>query len=69
MPLLYKLAFRRTKMVFYKEGPICFHQFLNCLLKIVHHIYLIQENQVRVVNLMLLLLRRKMYARTFWVLF
>ena len=69
MPLPYKLVFRRTKTVFYKEGPMCFYQFSICLMKVVHHNCLFQENQVPVDNLMLLLLRRKMYARTFWDLF
>ena len=46
-------------------GPKCFYQFVICLLKIVHHIYLFQENQVPVDNLMLLLLRRKTHARSF----
>ena len=40
-----------------------------CFLKIVHRSFLFQENQVPVDNLMLLLLRPKMYARTLWDLF
>ena len=40
-------------------------QFSICSLKIVHHNYLSQENQVPVNNLMLLLLKSKFYASTF----
>ena len=69
MPLHYKLAFRRTKIVFCKKGPMYFYQFSTFFLKKVHHNFLFQENQVPVNNLMLLRLRRKMYARTFWDLF
>ena len=68
MPLLFKLGFRRLKYVFCEKGPMCFYQSSICLLKIVHHNYL-RENQVPVDNLMLLLLRRKMSACTFWDLF
>ena len=46
-----------------------FYQFSICFLRIVHHNYLFQENQVSVDNLMLLLLRRKTNARTFCDLF
>ena len=69
MPLLYKLSFRRTKIVFCEKGPKYVYQFSIFFLKIVHQIYLFQENQVPVNNLMLLRLRRKMYASTFWDLF
>ena len=64
-----EICFRRTKIDFCKDEPMCFYQFSKCFLVVLRHNYLFRGNQVAVDNLMLLLLGRKMYARVFWDLF
>ena len=63
------LLFVERKLFFFRREPMCFYQFAFCLLKVVHHIYLFQKNQVPVDNLMLLLFRSEKHSRTLWDLF